>query len=65
MKKIIDKIAGVGSSIIALSGGEPTLREDIFELISYICKKDFSLDGMDGIKLDLGGIPPPTESSKS
>lgn len=39
MKRIIDKIAEMGTNIIALSGGEPLLRKDIFDLISYIHDK--------------------------
>ncbi len=34
-KEIIDEIAQVGSPIVILTGGEPLLREDIFELTSW------------------------------
>lgn len=34
-KKLLDEIAKVGSPIIILTGGEPLLREDIFELSEY------------------------------
>jgi len=34
-KKLIDEIAQAGFKILILSGGEPLLREDIFELTAY------------------------------
>lgn len=33
--KLIDEIAGAGFKILILSGGEPLMRKDIFELASY------------------------------
>jgi len=38
-KKLIDDAQKLGVTIIAFTGGEPMLREDIFELISYVDKK--------------------------
>ena len=34
-KTLIDQIKDAGFKILILSGGEPILREDIFELASY------------------------------
>ncbi|MBO4327518.1 MAG: radical SAM protein [Clostridia bacterium] len=34
-KKIIDKCRAIGVSQVTFTGGEPTMREDIFELIKY------------------------------
>jgi len=38
-KRVIDESQNLGVSIIAFTGGEPLLREDIFELIAYVDKK--------------------------
>jgi len=38
-KKLIDSSQKLGVTIIAFTGGEPLLREDIFELISYVDKR--------------------------
>jgi len=38
-KKLIDESQDLGISILAFTGGEPLLRKDIFELISYVDKK--------------------------
>ena len=38
-KKLLDEIAGAGFKIMIFSGGEPLLRNDIFELISYARSK--------------------------
>jgi MoaA/NifB/PqqE/SkfB family radical SAM enzyme len=38
-KRVIDESQKLGVTIIAFTGGEPLLREDIFELISYVDKK--------------------------
>ena len=38
-KRVIDESQNLGVSIIAFTGGEPLLRDDIFELISYVDKK--------------------------
>lgn len=38
-KKLIDDSQKLGVSIIAFTGGEPLLREDIFELISHVNKR--------------------------
>ncbi|MFX0032853.1 MAG: radical SAM protein [Candidatus Hodarchaeota archaeon] len=38
-KRVIEESQKLGISIIAFTGGEPLLREDIFELISYINQK--------------------------
>ncbi len=38
-KKLIDDSQKLGVTIIAFTGGEPLLREDLFELISYVDKR--------------------------
>jgi radical SAM protein with 4Fe4S-binding SPASM domain len=45
-KKLMDQIYQVSSPLLILSGGEPLLRSDIFELIRYGTKK--------GLKMGLG-----------
>ncbi len=45
-KMVIDQIHQVSSPLLILSGGEPLLRKDIFELIEYGTKK--------GLKIGLG-----------
>ncbi|MGE5554842.1 MAG: radical SAM protein [Methanocella sp.] len=45
-KEVIDQIYQVSSPLLILSGGEPLLRPDIFELIEYGSKK--------GLKIGLG-----------
>jgi len=45
-KNLIDQIYQVSTPLLILSGGEPLLRPDIFELISYGSKK--------GLKMGLG-----------
>jgi len=42
-KKIIDQIAEVSKPILILSGGEPLLRRDIFQLAEYGVKKGLSV----------------------
>lgn len=42
-KKIIDEIAGFASPTIILTGGEPLLREDIFDIIEYGTGKGLKL----------------------
>ena len=39
VKKIIDDLSELGSPVILFSGGEPLMREDIFDLISYASDK--------------------------
>ncbi|MFW9939028.1 MAG: radical SAM/SPASM domain-containing protein [Candidatus Thorarchaeota archaeon] len=38
-KRVIDESQKLGISILAFTGGEPLLREDIFELVSYVNQK--------------------------
>ena len=45
-KKVIDQIYQVSSPLLILSGGEPMMRSDIYELIEYGTKK--------GLKIGLG-----------
>lgn len=45
-KMLMDQIAEVSSPVFVLSGGEPLLREDIFELASYGVQK--------GLKVTMG-----------
>ena len=39
IKKIVDELDSLGTVLIALAGGEPMLRKDIYEIISYIKSK--------------------------
>lgn len=39
-KKIIDKLVDIGAFQIGLTGGEPTTREDLVELVKYISDKN-------------------------
>lgn len=41
--RLMDQIAEVGSPIIILTGGEPLLRPDIFEIASYGTEKGFRM----------------------
>lgn len=41
--RIIDEIATIGSPIVILTGGEPLLRSDIFEIASYGTKKGLKM----------------------
>jgi MoaA/NifB/PqqE/SkfB family radical SAM enzyme len=38
-KRLIDESLDLGISVIAFTGGEPLLRRDIFELVSYVDKR--------------------------
>jgi MoaA/NifB/PqqE/SkfB family radical SAM enzyme len=38
-KRVIDESLNLGISILAFTGGEPLLRDDIFELISHVDKR--------------------------
>ncbi len=50
---LIDQIAELGRSILVLSGGEPLLRKDIFELASYGVKKNLIMTmGTNGTLID-------------
>jgi radical SAM protein with 4Fe4S-binding SPASM domain len=50
---LIDQIAELGRSILVLSGGEPLLRKDIFELASYGVKKGLIMTmGTNGTLID-------------
>jgi radical SAM protein with 4Fe4S-binding SPASM domain len=54
-KKLIDQILEVSSPLLILSGGEPLLREDIFELISYGSAKGLKMGlGSNGSLIDSG-----------
>lgn len=43
IKKIVDSLKSIGTSYISISGGEPFLRRDIFEVIKYVKKRDLGL----------------------
>ena len=49
-KKLIDEIARAGFKVMIFSGGEPLLRPDIYELVSYAASKGlrpvFGTNGM-------------------
>ena len=52
-KALIDQIADLGKSILVLSGGEPLLRKDIFELARYAVQKGLVVAlGTNGTLLD-------------
>ncbi len=52
-KDLIDQIAMVSQPILILSGGEPLLREDIFELASYAASKGLRVTmGTNGTLID-------------
>lgn len=54
-KKLIDQIAEISRPLLILSGGEPLLREDIFEIIRYGKEKGFKIGlGSNGILIDDG-----------
>ncbi len=38
-KQLIDQIADMGSPLLVFTGGDPLMREDIFELMEYAIKK--------------------------
>lgn len=42
-KRVMDEIAEVGKPIVILTGGEPLLRPDVFELARYGNAKDFKM----------------------
>jgi AdoMet-dependent heme synthase len=51
--KVIDQIASLGTRILILSGGEPLLRNDIFELASYARKRGLLVSlGTSGILIN-------------
>jgi radical SAM protein with 4Fe4S-binding SPASM domain len=39
--RIIDKLDEVGVFFVSVTGGEPFIREDILDILSYLIKKDF------------------------
>ncbi len=54
-KRVIDQIAGIGTPVLILSGGEPLLREDIYELASYATGLGIRVSlGTCGILIDDG-----------
>jgi radical SAM protein with 4Fe4S-binding SPASM domain len=53
VKAIMDQMVDAGCLGIGLNGGEPTLRKDIFELISYAASKDLiPMLGTNGVLVD-------------
>lgn len=63
--RVMDEIATLGSPVIILTGGEPLLREDIFELTRYGAEKGFRmvmatngtlLSEENAIKMKVSGI---------
>jgi radical SAM protein with 4Fe4S-binding SPASM domain len=52
-KNLMDQIAEVSRPLLILSGGEPLLREDIFELVRYGAGKGFKMGlGSNGALID-------------
>jgi radical SAM protein with 4Fe4S-binding SPASM domain len=52
-KRLIDQIYQVSRPLLILSGGEPLLRQDIFEIIDYGSKKGFKMGlGSNGSLID-------------
>lgn len=43
---IIDKLADAGVMNLSLTGGEPFMRNDILDIVSYVIKKDFWTIGL-------------------
>ena len=43
VKKIVDELNSLGTVLIALAGGEPLMREDIYEIIEYIKSKGMEI----------------------
>ncbi len=43
IKEFIDEIKNLGTLFVTLTGGEPFLRPDIFEIISYLREKKFAV----------------------
>lgn len=43
VKEIIDSLKSLGTKYISISGGEPFLREDIFDIIEYAKKRDLGI----------------------
>lgn len=43
VKMVIDQIHQVSNPLLILSGGEPLLRQDIFELIEYGSRKGLKM----------------------
>jgi radical SAM protein with 4Fe4S-binding SPASM domain len=51
--KVIDQIAGLGTRVLILSGGEPLLRADIFELAAHAKESGLHVSmGTSGIMID-------------
>ena len=44
-RRLLDQIAKVGRPIVILTGGEPLLRPDIFEIAAYGTKKGLKIGG--------------------
>jgi heme b synthase len=42
-RRLIDDIAGIGKPVIILSGGEPLMRQDFFDIASYAADKGLRL----------------------
>ena len=43
IKKIVDSLKSLGTTYISISGGEPFIRRDIFEIIECVKKRDLGL----------------------
>jgi len=41
-KQILDQLAAQGTLLLTLTGGEPLLRDDFFDIASYVREKEFS-----------------------
>jgi radical SAM protein with 4Fe4S-binding SPASM domain len=52
-KRLIDQIAATGSPILVLSGGEPLLRKDLYELVRHGCTRGMRMAlGTNGTLID-------------
>lgn len=40
--QLIDELAGMGTSVVLFSGGEPLMRDDIFDLVAHAKQKNIS-----------------------
>ena len=45
-KKIVDRIADFGATFFGVTGGQPFLRKDLFEVLDYATEKGLSLFNM-------------------
>ncbi|MEE8473226.1 MAG: radical SAM protein [Dehalococcoidia bacterium] len=53
--RVIDQMASLGTEMLILTGGEPLLRKDIYDIARYASKKDMLVVmGSNGVLIDQG-----------